>query len=335
MTNQTNEQDLVFKARFEDDASADLKNLDGDVQDLNSSMAGLSAIAVTAGLAMFGVGVGVQQVLQGAAESHKRLEVTTRLIRLLPEAAQEGLSELEPFYAEIGRTVAATNLEVEETALAITRASGGIVPSLDQIQFAFDLAASTGTDLATAANIVGQSLQGNEEPLNALLDPSGKSYISLEKAMQELGSTAEAVKTPLDDMTKAFREQNEVLATTDGQVKTLLDTLVPMAGILLEATGLWEDFWDASAKPPDVGEAGQINDPLTQELINQGAFGVAAAGAGAALLGLRPVSVGITINGDVDSAQRVAAIMRQVELQIRNLYRGGINTIVNTQMFPN
>lgn len=335
MTSNSNEQDLVFKARFEDDASEDIKSLDEDVQGLDNSMGGLSLSAVGAGLAMFGVGVGVQQVIQGAVESHKSLVATKALIQLLPEAAQVGLADLAPFYTEIGNLVAATRNEVEETAVAITRAAGDQVPSLEQIAFAYDLAAATGADMATAADVVGFALQGNLGPLNDLLDPSGRNYVSLEGAMSDLKDTATEAKTPIDDVTKALRRQSEEIATTEGQLDFLF-------GSLIQTKDAWNALFEVISKGTaggestrDIGSAGQILDVPTQTLVEQGAFGVGAAGAGAAFLGVPPVSIGITINGDVDSAQRLAVIMRQVELQIRNIYRGGINTFVDSRMFPN
>lgn len=347
MTNSSNEQDLVFKARFEDDASEDIKNLDGDVENLDSSMGGLSMTAVTAGLAMFGVGVGVQQVVQGAVESHKRMTATAAMIKLLPEAAQQALGELAPFYEEIGKTVGATNLEVEETAVAITTASGGITPSIDQLQFVYDLMAATGADAATAAHAVGEGLRGNQQPLQDLLGDK-YNFRNLEEAIGILAGTAGEAKTPMDDITRALRTWNEELATSDGQ-EDLLGSIFPPAKAFLDSIDLWNDYWDAVEHDPDVnnpldylfnpsntiGGSGQVHDDLEQQLIDQGVYGVGAAGMGSFATGDRPVSVGITLNGGETDSQKIAVIMRQVELQLRNIYRGGINTIVDTRMFPN
>jgi hypothetical protein len=348
MTNSNNEQDLVFKARFEDDASEDIQSLDGDVESLDSSMGGLSMSAVGAGLALFGVGVGVQQVVQGAVESHKRMTATRALIKLLPEAAKEALSELQPFYEDIGKTVGATNLEVEETAVAITNATGGIAPSIDQLQFVYDLMATTGAGAAEAGDAVAESIRGNQKPLQDLLGDK-YNFRNLEEAMALLAGTAEESKTPMDDITRILRNWNEELATSEGQ-ESLLRNILPPVSAILDSINLWDDYWDAVHNDEEInnpwdyitnpggdapiGSSGQVHDPLEQQLIDQGVYGVGAAGMGSFATGNQPVSVGITINGDIDSAQRASVIMRQVELQIRNIYRGGINTIVDTRMFP-
>ena len=353
-----NTQDLIFKAKFEDDASEDIQNLDKDVEGLDSSMGGLSMSAVTAGLAMFGVGVGVQQVIQGSVEAHKRIVATGALIKLLPEAARSGLNDLAPFYEEIGRTVGATNLEVEETAVAITTASGGIVPTVEGLTFVYDLMAAAQTDSATAAAALGEALRGNMEPLQSLL---GDKYNvkTLEQAMGALAGTAAEAKTPIDDVTRAFREMNEELATTEGQKDAAIRTLanlVPGGTLILDAAELWDQYWSARRGENVDGEddpeahkpippplemsgggfgGGMIPGGIETEMMESGVYGVGAAGAGSMATGSQPVSVGITINGDVDSAQRVAVIMRQVEMAQRNMYRGTINTLVDPRMFRN
>lgn len=329
MTSSGNEQDLVFKAKFEDDASEDIKSLDGDVENLDESMGGLSMSSVAAGLAMFGVGVGVQQVIQGSIEAHKRITATKALMSLLPEAAQMALADLAPFYSEIGDKVGATNREVEETAVAITTASGGIAPSLQELQLVYDLIATTGTDSATAAAAVGEALRGNQEPLQAILGDK-YNFHSLEEVLGKLGGTAEKAKTPLDDLTASLRTLQQEGVDEDSGLMSIINSLTAIPGLALAAMNALDEL-----NEPTVGEGLQVHDDLEQELIDQGVFGVGAAGAGAFASGEKPMSIGITINGDVDSAQRVAIIMRQVELQIRNIYRGGINTIVDTRMFPN
>ncbi|MAH46582.1 hypothetical protein CMI37_12195 [Candidatus Pacearchaeota archaeon] len=351
-----NTQDLIFKAKFEDDASEDIQNLDKDVEGLDSSMGGLSMSAVTAGLAMFGVGVGVQQVISGSVEAHKRIVATKALISLLPESARSALNDLAPFYEEIGNTVGATNLEVEETAVAITTASGGIAPSVEELALAYDLIAATGTDSATAAAAIGEALRGNMEPLQSLLGDKYNLH-ELEEVMGDLAGTAAEAKTPIDDVTAAFREWNEELATTEGQKDAAIDVIaamIPGGTALLDAKNLWDMYWSAmrgeDGEDPDAPEVekpplemsgggmggGMIPKAVEQALIQEGVYGVGAAGAGAMATGSQPVSVGITINGDVDSAQRVAVIMRQVEMAQRNMYRGTINTMgIDPRMFPN
>lgn len=358
----SNTQDLIFKAKFEDDASEDIQNLDKDVEGLDSSMGGLSMSAVTAGLAMFGVGVGVQQVISGSVEAHKRIVATKALIKLLPESAQSALNDLAPFYAEIANTVGATNLEVEETAVAITTASGGIAPSVQELALAYDLIAATGTDSATAAAAIGEALRGNMEPLQGLLGDKYNLH-ELEEVMGDLAGTAAEAKTPIDDVTAAWREMLEELATAEGQEKAAINviaSMIPGGQIMLDAKAAWDAYWKARrggdgedpafdddptipqserTKQRQLGggfAGGMIPDAVEQAMMAEGIFGVGAAGAGAMATGTKPVSVGITINGNVDSAQRVAVIMRQVEMAQRNMYRGTINTMgIDPRMFPN
>ncbi len=326
-----NSQDLIFKAKFEDDASEDIQSLDKDVENLDGSMGGLSMSAVTAGLAMFSVGVGVQQVIQGAAESHKQMTATRAMIKLLPESAQQALHELAPFFNEIGNTVGKTNNEVAETAVAITTASGGIAPSIDQLQFVYDLMAATGADAATAADAVGEALRGNEGPLQAVLGDK-YNFHSMNEAMGTLAGTAAEAKGPLDEIAKSVRGIGEAFSSTKGIMEFFFGK--EGAEFLSDLTAILSNDVKSDAVPT-LGGSGQVHDPLEQQLIDQGVYGVGAAGAGSLATGDKPMSVGITINGDVDSAQRIAVVMRQVELQIRNIYRGGnMNTMTDSRMFP-
>lgn len=328
----TNQQDLIFKAKFEDDASEDIQSLDKDVENLDGSMGGLSMSAVTAGLAMFGVGVGVQQVIQGAAESHKQITATRAMIKLLPESAQQALHELAPFFNDIGDAVGKTNNEVAETAVAITTASGGIAPSIDELQFVYDLMAATGADAATAAAAVGEALRGNEEPLQTLLGDK-YNFHSMNEALDKLRGTAQEAKTPLDEIAKTFKEIGEQFATTKGIMEFFFGK--EGAEFLSDLTAILSGDVKSDAVSPLGGGGGIMTpDEIEREIMGSGVYGVGAAGAGAMATGNNPVSVGITINGDIDSAQRASVIMRQVELQIRNIYRGGINTIVDSRMFP-
>jgi len=132
--------------------------------------------------------------------------------------------------------------------------------------------------------------------------------------------------------------------------------MVPGGSLMLDAIGLWNEYWSARRGENVDGEddpeahkpippplemsgggmgGGMIPGGIETEMMESGVYGVGAAGAGAMATGSQPVSVGITINGDVDSAQRVAVIMRQVEMAQRNMYRGTINTLVDPRMFPN
>ena len=326
-----NSQDLIFKAKFEDDASEDIQSLDKDVENLDDSMGGLSMSAVGAGIAMFGVGVGVQQVITGAAESHKQITATRAMIKLLPESAQQSLHELAPFFNEIGDAVGKTNMEVAETAVAITTASGGIAPSIDELQFVYDLMAATGADAATAADAVGEALRGNQEPLQMLLGDK-YNFHEMNEVMGKLKGTAKEAKTPLDEISKTVREVGEAFSSTGAMMDFFFG--VEGADFLKDLKDILFGNNESDALPT-LGGSGQVHDPLEQQLIDQGVYGVGAAGAGALATGDKPMSVGITINGDVDSAQRIAIVMRQVELQIRNIYRGGnMNTMTDSRMFP-
>ena len=63
MTSSNNEHDLIFKAKFEDEASEDMQSLGDEVEDLDKGMGGLSLSSVTAGLAMFGGGAVMGKVV--------------------------------------------------------------------------------------------------------------------------------------------------------------------------------------------------------------------------------------------------------------------------------
>jgi len=337
MTSQ-NTQDLIFKAKFEDDASEDIQSLNDDVENLDSSMGGLSMSAVKAGLGMFGVGVGVQQVIRGASETHKQITATRAMIRLLPESAQSALNDLAPFYDDISRTVGASNLEVEKTAVAITTASGGIAPSIDELQFVYDLMAATGADSAEAAAAVGEALRGNQEPLQNLLGDK-YNFHEFNEVMDTLAGTARDAKTPIDDLSTAIKNVHNDLLAAETYGRDFWQPWLNESDEVKEKAQEMKDFLDqlfgrTAGEAGGGGGAYMSPSEIEQEAMMGGIYGVGAAGAGAVATGTKPVSVGITINGDVDSAQRTAVIMRQVEMQIRNIYRGGINTITDSTAFP-
>lgn len=342
----TNEQDLVFKARFEDDASEDIQSLDKDVEGLDESMGGLSMSAVGAGLAMFGVGVGVQQVISGAAEAQKQIVGTKAMISLLPEAAQTSLADLAPFYAEIGKKVGEANLEVAETAVAITTASGGIAPSLAELNGVYDIMAATGADAATVASAVGEALRGNQEPLQQILGDK-YNFHSLEEVLGTLAGTAEKAKTPLDDVTTALKNQQDELGTTKGQQDAVIESL----GLVGIAATTFRDLWrdkmgnvadDAEETSVSVRESlseflasdevrdflgltgkdlqpvdGTTTDPTQQGRLDREREAIA-----------NNPNLNLYIQGDVDSEQRAESLAKKIEEKLRNLYRGGIDSFV-------
>jgi hypothetical protein len=220
MTSSSNEQDLIFKAKFEDDASEDIQSLDKDVEGLDKSMGGLSMSSVTAGLAMFGVGVGAKKVADTVQETtHKAAGLNAEIV-LLPKDTQVALGEMEKEFTQIGLDVAGTGLEVKDVAVGIAASSGGIVPKIEDIQAAFALARTKGIDLGAAADIVGLALQGNEEPLNNLLDPSGRSYISYKKVLEDLVPASEEAITVTDRVSAAFKSSIEQLTDLNGLAET-------------------------------------------------------------------------------------------------------------------
>lgn len=221
MTSNSNEQDLVFKAIFEDEASDDMAGLGDEVDDLDKGMGSLSLSSVTAGLAMFGVGVGVNQVVGAVQESITRMGSLRAAMSLLPEATQDSLENMGPAFLQIADDMAATSLEVEEMAVAISRSAGGAVPSIENIEFAFALMKLEGLEAGAAADLVGQALQRNEDPLNTLLDPGGKSYISLIAAQEKYIAIAKDVVTPIDDTTRAFRDLGQKAGTWAGIIDIL------------------------------------------------------------------------------------------------------------------
>lgn len=346
----TNEQDLVFRAKFEDEASEDIQSLNEDIESTNKSMGGLGMGAVTAGLAMFGLGVGVQQATGKMQETANRIGQVDAKLAFLPDHVKAAMDEMD--FSDLANEVAATELEVKEAFAGVANAAGGAIPTMNELKLVFDLARTTGVGLAEAADIVGQALAGNLGPLNDLLDKSDKNFVSLNEAINELGPIADEAITPIDHLTASFRELAEQISTGDFSfVKRSLDLSPPQVVIddwnrfwaavtndgntnpldkFLDGAGnffddIFNGGWDAPGTPSDFGPGG---DPTQTP-------GAGASAAADYYLDLnRPGSIGITINGDVDSAARAAAIARQIELQVRNIYRGGINTIVDTRGFP-
>ena len=368
----TNEQDLIFRARFEDEASEDIQNLNEDIESTNKSMGGLGLGAVTAGLAMFGLGVGATQVSGKIQETAARIGQVDAKLAFLPAHVRDAMNKTD--FSDLAVQVAATELEIREAFAGIANAAGGAIPTMDELKLAFDLARTTGVDLATAADAVGQALMGNLEPLNDLVDRSGKNFVSLNLAIKELGPIADDSITFIDHLTVGFRELGEELSRGDFSfIKESLDISPPqnviddwnafwdavtrggfkklgeeLAGgdfsFIKESLDIsppqsviddWNAFWDAITRGGASDIPSDFGSPAVPGMDPADVPGAGAAAAADYYLGLGQRSIGITINGDVDTATRAATIARQIELQIRNIYRGGINTIVDTRMFPN
>jgi|DEB0MinimDraft_4_1074332.scaffolds.fasta_scaffold02643_10 hypothetical protein len=271
-----NEQDLVFRARFEDDASEDMERLQDDIDELDSGMGSLNLSAVTAGLALFGVGIGASQLVSGVSEANDRMARVNASLKLLPDNAQTGIIAMRESFGELGGRIAETDTAIEQAAINIANASGGIVPSMAEIEGAFNLAAATGTDVETAAYAIGQALAGNEEPLNALVDQSGRDYHSLASVLDDVAGAAEDAVDPMDRFTNAMNQAFEVLNNDENleKSKTILDRIMggTFIGQAENAIGLWNKYWEAvrggtgeNAGFDSLEDA--LNDPDVQDIL--------------------------------------------------------------------
>lgn len=343
MTSSSNEQDLVFKARFEDDASEDIQNLDEDVQGLDSSMGGLSLSAVTAGLAMFGVGVGVSKLVGTVQDTTHAAAALKAQIVLLPDGTQEAINAMRDDFDSIGLSLAATGLEVEDVAVGIAASSGGIVPSIADIEAAFALMRTKGIEAGEAADIVGQALQGNEEPLNNLLDPSGRSYISYKQVLEDLVPVAQSLITPIDRLSAAIRSSVEDLTDLNFLAENFFELGFgddpPQWGPKDSDIDSWDDIINKAKEFFGLGETGSLPDTLREmreDSETLGGLGLSSEQQG----NLSPVNPlpgfngsGITgfgdihiHMGDVDTAARAQELARKIDQQLRNLARGGTGT---------
>jgi len=343
----SNDAEAAIVIRAVNEASEELETLQEDVDDTSESLFGFSRNAVATGIAALGLSFGLNEALDAAGKAQDIDAQTDAILRLLGPEVQKAFDDLTPLFDDVGNSVGALERDVKRAALVITQNTAGIVPDIDELAFAFDLAAATGADLDTAAAAVGQAMQGNVAPLNALLDPSGRSYVSLDAAMEDLVGTSAEAESGFDKLQRRMGEAIEEVGSfidellevaqketefdfsffTDFFTDTIPQVFNDAISFIADAAGnMWDGFKENFVDPitdffknviPDLwqGFLDLIPDLNILGLNIGNNSGGDGGGSGFTVI----------VNGNVESRETAAELARQVNRSLRETNRRGVN----------
>ncbi len=323
-----NDAEAVITFRAEDEASEQIREIREQSEEASKGFDGLSRGMVGTALGFLGLSFGAKELVdnfQDVARSNASVEFS---LALLGPGAVKAHDEMSDEFRGIAEDVAATEREVSEAFTIIIQNSGGIAPSIGELGGAFDLARLKGITFEDAAARIGMALQGNLEPLEELLDASGrKSIVSLARVLQDAAKHADDAVTPIDRLTAKLREfadslvdiANEEEPTVFEKMLNAISPLTPAFRALADAMGLFNDEADKTFGI-EAFQTGGISDEQRSFLSSATAAGIIPD-----VSNLTPVTP-ITLNiGSVDSDSRLNELVRRIEEIIRNNNRNGTN----------
>ncbi len=239
-----NEAEVVIAFRAENEASAELKDIRNEAREADRGFQGLNRSTIATGLGFLGLGFGAKEVIQNFQEFNRSTGEIQAKLDLLGPAAQDAFKLLEPEFGKIGATVAATELEIAEAFATIIANSGGIAPSAAELAGAFDVARVAGVEFSVAAAAIGQALQGNLEPLQELLDPSGrKSIPSLAAGLVGVKGAARDAITPIDNLATMVRGLGNEISKDVGY-SLFIESLVAIGKAAIDTLGPLQKLFD-------------------------------------------------------------------------------------------
>lgn len=322
-----NEAEVVIAFRAENEASAELEDIRNEAREADRGFQGLNRSTIATGLGFLGLGFGAKEAIQNFQEFNQSQGQIQARLDLLGPAAQKAFDDLKPAFDGIGNTVAATEREIAEAFSIIIANSGGIAPSALELAGAFDVARAAGVDFETAAAAIGQALQGNLEPLQQLLDPSGrKSIPSLAVGLDTVKDSAREAITPIDRLTASFREMGDAISESldEDPAQFFTDMLSGINPVIAALNAL-----NKLLNPPDQPDqteafrGGAISDINRQFLSAAQAAGIIPSLGN--LTPVPPAGPTIIFNSPlIDSDERLNELISRLEAAIRNNNRNGI-----------
>lgn len=332
----SNEAEVVIAFRAENEASAELEDIRNEAREADRGFQGLDRSVIATGLGFLGLGFGAKEAISNFQEFNKSQGEIQATLDLLGPAAQRAFDELKPAFDDIGETVAATEREVAEAFAIIIANSGGIAPSVDELAGAFDVARAKGVSFEAAAAAIGFALQGNLEPLQELLDPSGRRSIpSLAAGLEDVKGASRDAITPIDRLAKSFKElgdelskaANIVVGDPFGNLVTgpTLDAIEEFdrgVGAIIEKLGLSGLIGLAGGESAPTGGGLQVPSAAEYSSRLGLAQGQGYIGVGGGVLGqpAQQLVFNISIGG-----QAIDPVVILLEQHIRNNNRNGIN----------
>lgn len=215
------QQDLVFVMRARDEASPQMERVGDNVTGLQRRMGSLRRTLTTVGLAAgtFGLAaVGAARVME---DVRQRVTETGFALELLGPQIQQAFQEMRPAFQDIAEEAQTTENRVGEAFTIIARSSGGLVPRLQDVKGAFDLAAVSALSVAEAADAIGRS---RIEGVSALREALGGSDVisrsafrgatSLEEVFRIAAEEAEKARTPIGELQADLQRLKESAGET-------------------------------------------------------------------------------------------------------------------------
>lgn len=351
--------------RAVNEASEELEQIQQDTDATNESMFGFSRAAIGAGLAALGLSFGLDQLIDASSESARSQASLQGTIKLLAPGLEAVIDEMEPHFERFADAWALTQSEVEGVVAEIIRNAGDAIGSTDDLAQAMlataIVAGIARVDMETAAAAVGQAFQGNMGPLNDLLDETGRNVVELSDLFDEdlVEAAADSV-TELDKLKARFgrviegaaRLANHLLENPldwETWLSLITNPIGALLDLILEAVPALQDGMDAlqewfNEQASKIAERfiDGFFDPLKEfftetlpkwleenvpDFLRPGSGGFLGGffGVGNDTGGDGSSTVHVVINGNVDSPERAAEFARQVNRQLRETNRRGVN----------
>lgn len=206
--------------------TAELKKVRADLKSLQTDVSGISGALASAGKIFTGIfsaaliGAGVRAVVKAteeAAEASARLD---QALKSSSVAAQLSLAALKDYSTQLQRTTTVSDeavQNVESLLLSFRSLSGDTV--LRATSAVVDLSARMGTDLASAAKLVGRALEDPQKGLTALARAGvvfSESQKAIIKGLIDSGDRAQAQGIILGELEKRFKGSAEAIRNTLG-----------------------------------------------------------------------------------------------------------------------
>lgn len=320
--------EAVITFRAEDEASEEIKEIREQTEEADKGFAGLSRGLAGTALGFLGLSFGAKALADNFQEVIQSNASVGFSLELLGPAAVQAHDEMSDEFKGIANDVAATEREVSEAFAIIIRNSGGIAPSIAELTGAFDVARLAGIPFEEVAAKIGLALQGNLEPLELLLDPSGrKSIVSLAQALKIAADNADDAISPMDRLNAKFRELGDSLAeiALEDDAPDFFDRLLRS---ILPVTVAAEALSDALSNPVGDNEDNPILGPLGIEQTPVNLDAVTMGGVGGGVIGIgftTPLVFNINALQVGSQQQFIDQIIREIQNQLRNSNRDGTN----------
>lgn len=153
---------------------------------------GLQKAAIPAGIALVALGAAAMSATSAAIQDAAAQDHLAGVLQRQTGATTAQIAETEAFISSLSLATATADDELRPALASLVTATGDLGRSQALLRTAQDLAASSGTDLATAVDAVSKAVNGQMKGL-AMLDPSLKGVIasgaSFDKIMRQVAET--------------------------------------------------------------------------------------------------------------------------------------------------